>query len=363
MSRTVFILGAGASKAAGAPLMNDFFDAAEAIRRSGIASVDNGSFDLVFDGLAELTNLNAKATVDPHNLEAVFGAFEMAVMCKRLGNLPSEQIAQLGLAIRRVIVDTLEGSMQFPIQDGEVMAPSPYGDFLALIRKMNQADMGSVSVATLNYDIALDYAVYRAGSSIDYGLPGSRGTFPIMKLHGSLNWTRCAKCGGTVPLDLPALIAGYDLTRSLIRGAQYVRLPVRKRLVQIKHCELPCEAEPLIVPPTWNKAQYRDLVSVWERAAAHLAEAESIIVIGYSLPPTDEFFRYLYAIGTSGRTRLKRFWLIDPDRSAVYKRFERLLGPVVRDSRIFRHFENSFSDGIQNLLTALLGPGARLDRE
>jgi hypothetical protein len=34
------------------------------------------------------------------------------------------------------------------------------------------------------------------------------------------------------------------------------------------------------------------LSSVWRAAATHLAEAENVFIIGYSLPDTDEFFRY-----------------------------------------------------------------------
>jgi hypothetical protein len=37
---------------------------------------------------------------------------------------------------------------------------------------------------------------------------------------------------------------------------------------------------------------------VWRTAAQHLSEAEHIFIIGYSLPETDQFFRYLYGLGT-----------------------------------------------------------------
>ena len=40
MSETVFILGAGASAQAGAPLMNNFFDEADKIKESKILSSD-----------------------------------------------------------------------------------------------------------------------------------------------------------------------------------------------------------------------------------------------------------------------------------------------------------------------------------
>ena len=86
--------------------------------------------------------------------------------------------------------------------------------------------------------------------------------------------------------------------------------------------------EPVLVPPTWNKAEsHRAIGDVWRKAAESLTEADNIFIFGYSLPPTDGFFRYLYALGTVGPRPLQRFWVLDPDRTgAVKSRFEGLLG-------------------------------------
>ena len=50
-------------------------------------------------------------------------------------------------------------------------------------------------------------------------------------------------------------------------------------------------------------------------------------MVGYSLPETDMFFRYLYAIGTLGDARLKTFLVVDPDTTGdVERRFRTMLG-------------------------------------
>ena len=68
-------------------------------------------------------------------------------------------------------------------------------------------------------------------------------------------------------------------------------------------------------------------MSVWQRAAQHLSEAENIFLLGYSLPITDQFFHLLYALGTIGATRLKRLWVFDPDSQGQVKpRYEQMLG-------------------------------------
>ena len=365
MSKIVFILGAGASKLAGAPLMNDFFDAAEAAREKVGSVEERQYFDAVFEGIAELTTVNSKAVVDPHNLESVFGAFEMASMCGRLGTFTAAQIESLGPSLRRVIVNTLDTSIQLPVKEGKgVLAPRPYGDFIKLAGMLTEARMGSVSCITLNYDIALDYALHRQRIDVDYCLGDSkRGGFPVMKLHGSLNWARCRKCSEIVAWPLIDYFAKYNWGSWIIPGGpKTVSVGIASHLADLIHCGQPCENEAVIVPPTWNKAQYRDLVTVWKRAAAELAEAHTIVVIGYSLPPTDEFFRYLYAIGTSGRTRLKRFWVVDPDTTGeVNERFMRLLGPVVKDRRIYQRIQATFDEGLRGLAVELLDK--QLERE
>jgi hypothetical protein len=130
-------------------------------------------------------------------------------------------------------------------------------------------------------------------------------------------------------------------------------LDIGSLLHKFDHCGKTVEADPVIVPPTWNKTQHHaDIAGVWRTAAAHLAEAENIFVIGYSLPPTDQFFRYLYALGTVGDVRLKRLWVFDPDTSgALEARFRELLGPT--STRRFEMKPKRFSEAVEVIRTAL----------
>lgn len=113
------------------------------------------------------------------------------------------------------------------------------------------------------------------------------------------------------------------------------------------HCGKPRLSVPFLVPPTWNKGQQYNAVSaVWANAAAELGEAENIFVIGYSLPESDSFFRYLYALGAVGQNPLRRFWVFNPDL-AVKARFESLLGPGAR-SRF--HFEPANFGSAMNVI-------------
>lgn len=108
---------------------------------------------------------------------------------------------------------------------------------------------------------------------------------------------------------------------------KYVRYDLGSKLSkQLKHCGQPVLPTPLIVPPTWDKtANQHQLSPVWRAACKQLEEAENIFVMGYSLPITDSFFRFLYALGSEGPTELRNFWVFDPD-SKVDQRFKDLIG-------------------------------------
>lgn len=67
--RTVFILGAGASREAGAPLMGDFLDVADVVRERQQGSQAREYFDLVFRTIAELDPVFAKSTIEVGNIE------------------------------------------------------------------------------------------------------------------------------------------------------------------------------------------------------------------------------------------------------------------------------------------------------
>ena len=113
------------------------------------------------------------------------------------------------------------------------------------------------------------------------------------------------------------------------------------------------DQRPVIVPPTWEKQRRRDaLANVWRRAAEELHNARSIIVIGYSLPESDAFFRLLYALGSVGPSVLDMFWVFDPDEGNVKGKFEDLLGKGA--TPVFDFFPMTFADAIVKLQLKLL---------
>jgi hypothetical protein len=360
MSRFVFVLGAGASAAAKAPLASNFMDKARLLLRSGgLPQEDLEAFGLVFKARDALKAAHSKADLDLANIEVLFGAFEMAALFGRLGPLSEQEVESLPQAMRRLISRTIELSMEFPVLSSpsvpprnggwssgtfpKLMPPAPYDSFADLLVRLSYGDWNRVSVITFNYDVAADFALYFEDIPYRYGFNHDpANAVDLLKLHGSLNWGKCLVCKGVMLLDMRAA-----LQRLQIRPAGSLRFEVSADLRLLQHCGSQLKPEPVIVPPTWNKGTYHSqLARVWRRAAYHLSEAEYIFIIGYSYPQSDEFFRYLYALGSIGEGWLEKVIVFNPD-SEVGERVKRLLGPLARDK--FAALTNPFDQAIQHL--------------
>jgi hypothetical protein len=122
-------------------------------------------------------------------------------------------------------------------------------------------------------------------------------------------------------------------------------LEVSDSLPELEHCGVCLNKVPVIVPPTWNKSSYHGALSnVWSTAAQELSEARNIYVFGYSLPESDQFFRYLFALGTFGPSRIRRFWVFDPDAS-VEQRYLRFIGKGIRNR--FQYYDRCFYNDVR----------------
>ena len=332
--KNLFIFGAGASREAGAPLMSEFIDKADRLRRNppeGI-SLTYPAFEGIFEAQRELRTLYEKSYVDLDNIENLFGLVEMARFIRRLGNKDLDTIKELATQVVTFITETLEYTIRFMYVDGQFQPPVPYGEFLSMLLKHgNRHRPGSAhqfAFITFNYDLALDYSLYFHNFKCDYCLteqPVMHST-PYLKLHGSINWGICQECGDIVPRLIPEahFRVWPDHTKSV-----FYNLGTTLHLT--KHHDKPIKGPPLLVPPTWNQGEYhRQLRNVWRRAADELAAAENLFVIGYSLPETDSFFRYLFALGSDSRVKLRKFVLVDPDpQDNVEPRFRSFMGRAI----------------------------------
>jgi len=341
--KIVFVLGAGASAQAGGPLMSTFLDRARDLLAAGAVADRKDDFERVFKALVRLRDVFFKSGLDLDNIESVFAAFEMAGTIGKLGGYSVEEIADLARSIRVLIVRTLDESIKYAhnLTDNMAAPPVGYDSLVNLIKRVNQRASGELlcSLLTFNYDIALDYALMHAGIPHDYCLEPSAGSgTKLLKLHGSLNWGKCPQCKKTMAADL-----SMDAVLRYASGSSSstFTLPAAREIAQVKcgNCSIYLSSEPVIVPPTWDKTEgHNGLANVWKQAAIELGQAENIICIGYSLPESDLFFRYLFALGTIGDAHVRRFWVFDPDAEGVVEqRYRKLIGRGIE--RRFKFFK------------------------
>jgi hypothetical protein len=350
MADVVVLLGAGCSRSAGAPLMNDFLDRARALFDLSEVEPWRTEFQSVFDAVGRLGAVHSKSQLDVVNLEAVFNAFEMALQLRKFPGMNDQEIEGLIPAIKTVIVRTLEQTIQFPFRDDRATPPADYAAFADTLRWIGKERKPRLSVAvmTFNYDIALDVALLSRGFQFTYGLDEAslEVGMPLLKLHGSLNWF-LQDSGQIKALDVYKLLS----QRMTLPGDMPSTIPLP---VSREHPDLARtgpQALPFIVPPTMSKGEHhRQILPVWRRAAKELGQARHIFICGYSLPSTDEFFRVLYALGSQGPETLRNVVVLDPD-SSVHQRVRSMLGPaaIQRFSPTVGGFE-----GLPSLMRSIL---------
>jgi len=114
--RNVFILGAGFSRDAGAPLIHDFLDRARGFYddpEGGLDTHERAQFAEVFRFKREVAKAREKFRIDLDNIEELFGLVEMS---QRLGSTSAETRD----AMVYLIAKTLQLAISNPAQRSQV---------------------------------------------------------------------------------------------------------------------------------------------------------------------------------------------------------------------------------------------------
>lgn len=211
-----------------------------------------------------------------------------------------------------------------------------------IIDKRMQAKLADdpVSIISLNWDILIDYNLYRCCDEInitrvryhiypDYGfhnyslenlMPSTlvknskHYNVKLLKLHGSLNWLKCNNCG--------RLYTDFERDIALDILFEY------KNTHQIDDHRVKCEycsnsgykysMSPIIMTPTLLKdLSCLQTQNTWHNAFIDLTEANEVVFIGYSFPLADFEFRYMLKRAISPNAKIKVI-LINKDDPNYY---------------------------------------------
>ena len=335
----VFILGAGFSAARGLPLIANFFDemrdakvwvedtkrtAQESaitkvleFRREGASAAYRVSIDL--DNVEELFSLSAAA--EPDDLQALQLSIS-ATLSYSLKKKP-EPMLQLASSDKTPFIHLASHA-----NDNSNVATIPLYDAILCAHLRVLLSPEKNTILTFNYDDIVETSLRHMKIPYSYGFKPAivdamenrinPSGLKVLKLHGSTTW-------GMLP-DRPGVLQVFTEPEALID---------RKGV-------------PVIVPPTWNKIITRELIDVWRQAVEALSKATKIIVIGFSMPPTDLHFKYLLAAGMRENLSLREVVFVDPSPS-IETRARTLFAPREVDKGNVRFVQRTVQGLISNM--------------
>lgn len=291
MIEDIVFLGAGASRAEGAPLQADLFR--EYFKRCKPGPESKKGEKTLYDRMKKFFNdffgidveRNAIDRASFPTFEEALGILEIAIKREEAFRGWISASANSDIKIQRY-----RQSLIFLI--GTVLERALRGK-AAHHRKLvqtlrQQRRLSKTAFISVNYEILIDNALMES-EGIDYGvepepsqniysdsLAGpSSDRICLYKLHGSLNWLYCPTC------------ISLTITPFTKSGAELVHEP--------KQCEK-CSGNvvPIIVPPTFFKVMSNHfLEQIWFKTDKLLRNAKRIIFCGYSFPDADIHIRYL----------------------------------------------------------------------
>jgi NAD-dependent SIR2 family protein deacetylase len=275
IERVVYVLGAGASYDAGGPLTRDFF----AKNRKYDEAIYQRYFygNKKYEAIASIYEDWKLQHKDPDiekffNEVATRDVYGDFVVPRTNERIPPGKVRDWLVWYMSTYVHRSCSAQRNP--------PTYYLDFIELLKKRGHPG----SIHTFNYDLVFDKLILDRYDAIDYGLPRANvhvkprsldiwSGIRLLKLHGSLNWTRCDTCER---ID--------------------VILKSRAHLERRKGCTIGCAGyrNPVIVPPVRDKERFLGSANpIWRKAHEELVEADKTVLIGYSVPEADAAARAL----------------------------------------------------------------------
>ncbi|MFA5404041.1 MAG: hypothetical protein WC358_03820 [Ignavibacteria bacterium] len=360
----LFILGAGASAEAGIPTMNQFLDKTdEIIQKQSLKGVTDEvlkeSLEKVIEIKEYLGKIYHKSTINLDNIEHLYGCLEMGKILGGIGNLSKKDIQNYIGYLDNVVIKTIEESMILGTDIYHPQAPIPYFNFISVLKNIYEKKITTnITIIDFNYDIAFEIAhnIFAEKNApvrnYDYCLNGKNldfDTIKLLKIHGSLNWG--IKRDNSIFIygikdyrtHYSTLIRHNELNENTIPIASDMK--INNAIESIERIA--------IIPPSFNKNfKFTQLQNVWKEAAKQLSIADKIYISGFSLNNADNFFRYLFSIGTINNNNLKKivvynYNLDDDTNNEMKKRFDDLIGGGFKNRFLYKN--NKFSDMINEL--------------
>jgi SIR2-like domain len=183
------------------------------------------------------------------------------------------------------------------------------------------------TIMTFNYDMLIEDVLRRLSIPFDYGISKDSILF-----HNSAHWIE--KGSGKAGLKLRKLHGSVNCAAHVF--GDHATLKEYREF----------DSMPFLSPPTWQKGFGRHLSDVRDAAVDALRTATRIIILGYSIPATDQHFRYLLAAGLQDNISLRNILFVNPGLKEAESKAQ-------LEARLFGLFRREhFEQGIIELIAA-----------
>lgn len=338
--RPVVILGAGASKEYGGPLMVDFVDRAEQVLPRGESYKSKELLGTALELRSELRRYQSSGNVNIDNIEDVLSIVDTASLSgvRLLRGIAPRLLAEV---YREFIARTVENSTNNNLSPIQLSYRDPHLQVSVLERLHNILEHRHEcrpEYITFNYDLTLEHALiskaltprYHQGYEKAYNPYSSNGSCHVAKLHGSVNWFGNGQKGHLIH---PYTYLRRTAPENTIGPSRLPNSPVftveGEELTKTRKAIT--EWSRIIVAPSTNKVvSGSTLGQVWKLAYSLLSQATHIYIIGYSWPSTDAATRHLFTLGLANASWIKTIQAVRPcedNFTGVDQHYRSLLGP------------------------------------
>jgi hypothetical protein len=350
--KTVYFLGAGATRAdfPQVPLMGDLL---HEIIRTG------SGHELLLAFLAEVFGSQARhrdadITLRPR-IDDVFTLIDVSLSGR--ASPPARRSFEELAEIRRHLIAAIGRVVALTVGSGEgrtaIRLARALPEYTSTIISTNYdlvmdgALLERRPIGNVNYGVSVREAVYRQDGRFPgrfdemhhyRPIPASQeiirlGGIPLLKLNGSLNWLYCPRCDE------------LDVTLRQSTGAlPLLDEPELGRCIQ-ERCTSPYEAV-LVGPSVEQRYEHRVLRDTWSRAERALTQADSLVIVGYSMPDADFLIRALIARTFGYRSHAVTVVTAapqTPDGHQLVQRYRRLLAACRIEEKGFAHYVDELS--------------------
>jgi hypothetical protein len=307
MERITYLLGAGFSAPLGLPVMSNFIEKSKDLYFDNTEKYQH--FEKVLDTIRDLSHIKNYCNVDLTNIEEILSILEMHNYVANISSQNKEkQTAQEDF--KKYLIDVINGftnignyQTQYVNENmidslfGTTREHVLYAAFISQLFNFKYTKIGDdekkyglsripsdikYSIITLNYDLVLETILERLGKC--FVCPKE---FIFEKYEYNSTW------------ENPHLIKLHG-----------------------------CAGSGNIIPPTWAKGtnNNREIRKVWNNGYQVLRDSTQIRIIGYSLPISDAYIKYLLKAALMENKRLKKIdvILLDPTGLAQ-KRYDNFI--------------------------------------